>query len=150
MTGIRRGRQPDRRRTRGQGDRGAGLLSSAAGVLVFLGFLLLTVQLLVDLHAQSVVSDAAYSGARAVAGARVDQDDAVAVADARRRAEDRVRSLLGRQGASAHLDWSASTADEVALRVVVDNPRFTLPGLSAHLGVDHVDRTVRLRVERPR
>lgn len=132
----------------GPPDRGAGLLSSAAGLLVFLGFLLLAVQLLVDLHAQSVVSDAAYSGARAVAGARVDHDDPGAVDEARRDAEARVRSLLGRQGASARFDWSASSADEVALRVVVDNPRFAVPGLPVHLGVDQVDRTVRLRVER--
>ncbi|MEZ5141095.1 MAG: hypothetical protein R2726_01045 [Acidimicrobiales bacterium] len=132
------------------GDAGAGLLSSAAGLLVFLGFVLFTVQLLVDLHASSVVTDAAYSGARAVAGARVDHRDPDEVAAAQREAEARVRQLLGRQGATAQLDWSRSTPDEVALHVVVDNPRFTLPGLPAHLGVDRVDRVVTLRVEAPR
>lgn len=131
----------------GAGDDGTGLLSSAAGLLVFLGFLLFTTQLLVDLYASSVVTGAAHSGARVVAGARVDHGDAASLDAAQREGERRVRQLLGRQGHTAQLDWSASTADEIVLRVMVDNPRFALPGVGARLGVDRVDRTVRVRVE---
>jgi hypothetical protein len=129
------------------GDAGAGLLSSAAGLLVFLGFLLFTTQLLVDLHASSVVTGAAHSGARVVAGTRVDHGDATSLGAAQAEGDRRVRQLLGRQGDTARLDWSGSTLDEVVLRVVVDNPRFALPGVGARLGVDRVDRTVRVRVE---
>lgn len=129
------------------GDDGAGLLSGAAGLLVFLGFMLFTTQLLVDLYASSVVTGAAHSGARVVAGARVDHTDAASLDAARSEGERRVRQLLGRHGQGAQLDWSGSTADEIVLRVVVDNPRFALPGVGARLGVDRVDRTVRVRVE---
>jgi hypothetical protein len=55
--------------------------------------------------------------------------------------------MLGRFGQRVEFDWSATTADEVVLRVQADTLRFTLPGLPATLGFDRIDRTVRARVE---
>ena len=96
------------------GDAGAGLIATLSGLLVFLALLLFAVQTLVALHTRSVVTDAAYEGARAVAGARVDHTDPAAVADAQADAEAKVRSLLGRFGDRVALDWSGTTPDSVA------------------------------------
>ena len=64
------------------GDGGTGVIATIGGLLVFLALLLFAVQVLVGLHTRSVVTDAAYEGARAVAGARVDHTDPAAVAAA--------------------------------------------------------------------
>ncbi len=130
-------------------DRGTGQIGTIAGFTAFLLFLFLAVHVLIGLYATSAVTAAAYDGARAVAGATVDQDDPTAVVAARRDAEAHVRALLGRAGATARFDWSASSADVVALRIRVPWPRL-LPSLGGQLGDAEVDRTVRVRIERPR
>ncbi len=130
-------------------DSGTALISSIAGLLVFLAMLLFAVQTLVGLYTRSVVTDAAHEGARRVAGARVDQADPAAQGEARERAEQEVRRLLGRFGDEVSMDWSASTTDTVSLRI-----RARPPGLlwDAFRGAGSalVDRTVTVRVERPR
>lgn len=131
-------------------DRGAGLIGTIAGVLVFLAFLLFAVQLLANLFATSTVTSAAYDGARSVAGADVDHADHTSVAAARARAEDHVRRLLGRMGDRARFDWSGSTSEQVALRVRVEPPRVLPPALDARLGFDEIDRTATARVEQAR
>ena len=126
-----------------RGDAGTGLFSMVAAVVVFLVFLLFTVQLLVGLYGRSVVTSAAYDGASRVAGHR-SSDPASARADA----EERVRQEVGDMNLS--FDWSASTIDTVVLRVQADNPRFAFPGFGGPLATDHIDRTVSVRVERVR
>jgi hypothetical protein len=139
-----------RRRRHLTDDGGTGLIGTTSGVLVFLCFLLFAVQLLVGLFGRSVVTGIALSGANRVAGARVDHTDAAAVTAARVQAEGEMRQLLGRQASRTTFDWSGSTPDEVVLRVHADLPRFVLPGVQGRLGTDTVDRTIRVRVERPR
>jgi hypothetical protein len=129
------------------GDRGAGLIASYAGLVLFLAFLLFAVQLLVDLYATTAATSAAFDGARIVAGSRVAHPDRLAEADARRAAEDRMRSELGEFGRSVSFDWSASNDQVIVLRVVGNAPRLLWPGLQHQLGVGHIDRTVRVRVE---
>jgi hypothetical protein len=131
-------------------DAGTGLIGTLAGFTVVLALTLFAVQVLLNLFTTSAVTDAAHDGARRVAGARVDHGDPVAVATARADADRHVRELLGAYGRKVHLDWSASTADEVVLRVRADAPRVLIPGLAGPVGLDRVDRTVRVRVERPR
>lgn len=140
----------DRRAGRHAGphhDRGAGLLGTTLGFVVFLAFCLFAVHLLLRLHAATVVSSAALDGARHVASATVDHTDDRAVASARTEADAEVRALLGQVGGSATLDWSASTGDEVVLRVVVPVPDVLPGGLDAELPFDVIDRTARVRVE---
>jgi Flp pilus assembly protein TadG len=132
------------------GDAGAGLIGTAASVTVFLVLLLFAVQILVGLYGRSVVTSAAYDGARSVAGARVDHRDPDAVAAAQATAVDRMRRQLGDVGSRATFDWSASDADTVVLRIQADNPRFSFPGFSGPLATDHIDRTVTARVEQVR
>ena len=129
------------------GDRGTGLIGTIGAVLVFLAFPLFAVQLMTNLYATSAATSAAFDGARLVAGHRARPDDPIASAQARARAEARVRSELGRFGAQVTLDWSASDDEMVALRIEGPAPRFLLPGLGRPLGFDHIDRTVRVRRE---
>lgn len=135
-------------RLRCRTDAGGGLIGTIGGVTVFLVLMLFAVQLLVNLYATSVVTSATYEGARQVAGSRVDHTDPAALDDSHARAEARVRDLLGAAGNNASFDWSQSTPDTVALRVRADPPRFGWPGLRGRIGFDHIDRTVRIRVER--
>lgn len=128
-------------------DRGTSLVGTTLGFVVFLAFCLFAVHLLLRLYAATVVSSAALDGARHVASARVDHGDPASAAAARADAEAEVRSLLGEIGPSATLDWSASTTDAVALRVVVPVPNVLPGGLDAQLPFDVVDRTAWVRVE---
>ena len=142
--------RPRERRHRRTTDEGSGLISTIAGVLVFLVFLLFAVQLLLNLYATSATTAAAFDGARLVAGNRVDHGDPAAVEHARAEAERRVRSELGRFGSRVSFDWSQSDGDMVALRVRAATPRFLLPGFGGATAFDQIDRTVRVRVEEVR
>jgi hypothetical protein len=132
---------------RARDERGTGLIATFAALVVFLAFLLFAVQLLVDLYAASVTTGAAFDGARVVAGSRSRHDDSAAIAAAERDAESRVRSELGAFGRTVTFDWTGTDVDTVQLRVRGRAPRFLWPGLQSALGVDEVDRTVRVRVE---
>ncbi len=112
--------------------------------------MLFAVQLLMALYTISVVTSAAHEAARVVAAGSVERRDPVAVAAARIRGERRLRQLLGRFGDRVRLDWSASDDESVVLRVQAETPHFAIPGLSGAGGLDRVDRTVRVRVERLR
>ena len=125
-------------------DRGAGLLGSAAGVLVFLAFLLFTVEVLFGLYASSTVTAVANDAAQRAAA---DGAPPVGIieADARRN--------LGRVGDTAVFEWDRADtdgdgdADTVVLRVVARPPRFLPPGLGGVVGPGEVRRTARVRIE---
>jgi hypothetical protein len=112
-----------------------------AGLLVFMTLLLVAVQVAYDLYATSVVTSVAYDAARIVAGADAGggAPTAAAEADARR--------ALGPYGGRAQFIWEVN-GDVVQLRVLATNPSFIPASLRRPLGVDQVDRTVRVRVER--
>ena len=123
------------------GERGTGTVSAVAGLLAFLGFLLFSVQLLLNLYAASTLTAAAGDAARLVA-ARGNARDPAALA----RAEDHARSLLGRFGDDVTFSWEVG-ADTVRLRVRAAPPRVLLPALGGAVGFDEIDRTVEARVE---
>jgi len=130
-------------------DRGGGLIGSIAGLLVLLALLLFAVQSLFALFARSAVTDAAYEGARQVAGARVEHDDFTSVVLARQQAERTVRTHLGQFGEHVSLDWAGSSTDTISLTVRAQPPGFLWDALRG-AGPDPISRTVRVRVERPR
>jgi hypothetical protein len=132
--------------SRSRGDDGAGMLGTVAAIVVFLVFLLFAVQLLVGLWGRSVVTAAAYDGARHVAGHRGQLDQATAV----REAEDRIRHQLGGIGRDARITWPQLGPDQIEVRVEADNPRLLSPTIAGPLATDHIDRTVVVRVERDR
>jgi hypothetical protein len=117
-------------------ERGSGIISVLVGVPIVLVLMLLAVQVLTDLYARSVVSAAAFDGARIVAG----QDGGNAAIP---NAEDHVRRVLGRFGHDLRLTWSAD-GDRVALRVEGRVPSV----LPLPLPLDRIDRTARARTER--
>ncbi|MBV9951964.1 MAG: hypothetical protein JO291_08435 [Acidimicrobiia bacterium] len=128
---------------------GTGLVSTVAGVAVFLAFLFFAVQLLYNLYATSVVTATAYDAARSVASGEVDHTDPASVRAAQHRAELQLRDRLGRYSDRVVIDWRASDASTIRLHVTAENPDllFHSAGL---LGFDEIDRTVTVRVEEVR
>jgi hypothetical protein len=124
--------------------RGAGLFGTIAGVTVFLAFLTVAVQILMNLYSASVVTSAAYDAARQVAtdGTGPPLDDA-----AKARAEEYARSLLGSVGDHTDFTWIEDDPAVIQLRVVARPPRFLLPVVDGAFGLDVIDRTVTVRVE---
>ena len=129
---------------RANADAGAGLLSTAAGVVVFLVFLLFAVQLLFALYASSTVTAVANDAASRAASADA-PPLAIIEADA--------RGSLGEVGTTATFEWDLEDADDdgaldtVVLEVVTRPPRFIPPSIGGSIGLDEVRRTVRVRTE---
>jgi Flp pilus assembly protein TadG len=126
-------------------ERGAGVVSTTAGVTVFLVLLLFAAQVLYNLYATSVVTAAAYDAARVVAGAGARGD----TLQAEQQGKARFRQLLGRYGTERveTLDFSESTDDVVVLHVRSRNPNLIFGG-SGRTAFGVIDRRVRVRVER--
>lgn len=121
-------------------EQGGGPISMWIGFSVFLVMLLFAVQVLFNLYAASVVTAVSYDAARRVAGSDGGSSYiGQAEADARR--------ALGRYGDRVTFDWSGTTADEVVLRVQSQNPNVLLPLHKGPAALDHLDRTIRVRVE---
>jgi hypothetical protein len=142
---MRRTRLPTRSIRSVADDRGTGLVSTTAGVTVFLVLLLLAAQVLYNLYATSVVTAAAYDAARVVAGAAARGDSV----EAERQGKARFRQLLGRYGTDfvETLDFSESTDEVVVLHVRSLNPSLLL-GRAGRTAFGVIDRRVRVRVER--
>ena len=122
-------------------ERGGGPISIWIGFSVFLVMLLFAVQVLFNLYAASVVTAVSYDAARRVAGS---DGGPFYIAEA----EDQARQALGRYASRVTFDWSASNDEEVVLRVQSDNPSILLPVAAGPAAFDHLDRTIRVRVER--
>ena len=118
-------------------ERGTGLFGSVFGVTAFLVFLLLAVQVAVALHARTAVGAAAYDAARVASGA----DGSTAAAEAG------ARSMLGEAGADTTFEWAVQ-GDDLVLRVRTPVPSILPASLRRPLGLDEVDRIVRIRRER--
>lgn len=135
--------RPDRRARTGD-DRGSGVLSTTFGIAVFLGFLLFSVQLLLNLYATSTVTAITYDAARAAARhGRPPTASEVATAEANARAQ------LGPAASSARFEWDLSDPEHLALRVTLATPRLLPLGLDRAVGLDVVERSVEVRIEQP-
>ncbi|HEX7132348.1 MAG TPA: hypothetical protein VF228_07215 [Iamia sp.] len=127
-------------------ERGQSLITSAAAIAVFLGFLMFAVHICVNLYANTTVTASAYDAARRVARAEVADGDRRAAAT---RAEADLKENLGRYSSRIRdIDWRI-TDDVVELHIVVENPSFLI-FTDADVGVGEIDKTVRVRVERVR
>lgn len=128
------------RRPRLDTESGVGAVSSLAGVVVFLGFLLFAAQVLVHLFATSYVDAAAFDAARLASGAG---DVAPATAAAHGKA------VLGTFGKRATFEVTRG-ATRVTVRAHARSPAL-LPRLFGHVaGADTIDSTITLRREHPR
>ncbi|MDQ6696583.1 MAG: hypothetical protein M3Z46_03895 [Actinomycetota bacterium] len=133
----------------GDDERGAGLVGTFAGVLVFIVFLLFAVQLLFNLYATSAVTAAGLDAARVVAAEQIDHRDAAGVEAATAQAEAKARAVLGRYGNHVSFGWRIDN-EVVRLHLRVTNPRVFFGRLGSAIGFDTVDRTVQVRVEKYR
>jgi hypothetical protein len=132
------GREPPRRAV---GERGGGPISTWFGFSVFLVLLLFATQVTFNLYATSVVTAVSYDAARRVAAG----DGGAGLTS---QAEADARRSLGRYATRVSFDWSGTTGEEVVLRVQADNPNLLLPVVAGRPAFGHLDRTVRVRVER--
>jgi hypothetical protein len=130
---------------RGRSDRGAGLLSTVAGVVVFLMFLMFAVQLLFGLYASSTVTAVANDAAQRAASLNAPPLSLI---------EAEARRNLGHVGDTATFEWRVDDSDgdgvddTVVLEVVARPPRFIPHSIGGSIGLDEVRRTVRVRAER--
>jgi hypothetical protein len=126
------------------GDRGAGLISSAAGIVVFLVFMLFAVQLLFGLYSSSTVTAVANDAAQRAAAGNAPPIEVI---------EADARANLGEVGDDAVFTWSTDDADRdgeddtVVLTVVARPPRFVPTSMGDAVGFGEVRRTVRVRIE---
>jgi hypothetical protein len=124
-----------------------GTVPTAVGFVVFLVFLLLAVQVLYGLYATSTVRGALNDAAsRAANGAAGD-------ADLARLADDAERSLgpMGRRTTillRLEDDDADGVPDVVVGSALADPPRFVPPPLGGVAGLDDIDVSVRVRIER--
>ena len=117
---------------------GAGLVSTLAGVTMFLTLVLFAVHLLLNLYGTSTVTAVAFDAARIAAGS--DGDERAAA----RYAEELLSGYVERDALA--LDFSRSDEDVVRLRVVAEHPTADMLPL-VDLPFDVTDRTVVVRRE---
>lgn len=122
-------------------ERGAGTVSTFAGAVVFLAFLLLATHVLVGLYATSVVTTSALDAAQTVARSS-NRQSMVASADAR---------LHNRVGGLKHVSTNWEITDErVGLHVTASRPSILPPALLKSTNLTSIDRTVWVRSEKLR
>ena len=119
---------------------GAGLVSTLFGVGMVLLFLLLASHVLVHLYARAAVSAAAYDAARLASGSGGVTASAAAAHG---------RDVLGAFGEKVRTFDVVVGTDEVRVHVTADSPALLPATFGRVLGIDEIDRTVTVRVERP-
>ncbi len=130
---------------RGVADRGAGLVGTSAGFLVFLLLMLAAVQILFNLYANSMVTTAAHDAAREVAGFDASTDRCAATSGA----EATFAEALGDYGDAGYatLIWTCTDPQVVSVRVVADHPTILPPRMAGLISLGRLDRTITIRLE---
>lgn len=126
-------------------ERGATMIGTSAGFLVFLLLMFAAVQILFNLYATSMVTSAAHEAALAVAGFDAAADRCAAVAGA----EARFVQQLGDYGRAGHAElvWTCADPDVVTVQVVAQHPTLLPPRLAGLIDLGRLDRTIVVRVE---
>jgi Flp pilus assembly protein TadG len=133
-------------------ERGAGMVSSLAGLTVFLLFLLLAVQVLVGLYATSTIRATLHDAASraAAGGAGTDPTDPADLARLSAQAEASLGAMGDHTDIELRLvdDDGDGTGDVVAGEAVSVPPRFVPRSVGGALGFEEIRASVRVRVER--
>lgn len=132
-----------------QDDRGAGLIGTIGGVTVFLTLLTFSVQLLFNLYATSVVTSVAYDSAALVATSPTESDSFEVTHSIISTAEAQGRSLLGRYGERADFAWDIDD-ERVRLTLRVEHPKIAFENVMGAFGLNQVERSVEVHIERPK
>jgi hypothetical protein len=129
-------------------DRGAGMVSSVAGLTVFLLFMLFAVQVLFGLYATSTLRSTLYDAAsRAAAGGGTERADLALLAD-------EAESSLGRMGDRTVItlrlvdDDGDGVGDVIVGDAVSVPPRVVPRSVGGMVGFEEIRASVRVRVER--
>jgi hypothetical protein len=126
------------------------MVSSLAGLTVFLLFLLLAVQVLVGLYATSTVRATLHDAASRAATGGTDQADPVHLA----RLSDQAEASLGAMGERTDIrlrlvdDDGDGTGDVIAGEAVSVPPRFVPRSVGGMVGFEEIRASVRVRIER--
>jgi hypothetical protein len=121
-----------------RGQEGVGPISTVFGVAIFLGFLMLSTQVLVHLYTSSTVSAVAFDVARRASA------DGVGCAGARERAQQ----LLGAYGQRSGVDVTCAEDGEMrTVTITGPTPARMVDAFGATLGTDGIERTARVRIE---
>lgn len=123
-----------------QTEQGAGLVSSVAGVLVFLAFLLFAAQILVHLFATSYVNAAAFDAARLASGSAGVTEGV---------AQQHGLSVLGSFASRVSVFAVDIGAEQVTVEVEATSPALLPATFGRVIGTASIDRTVTLRREVP-
>jgi hypothetical protein len=126
-------------------ERGAGLVSTFAGLLVVLVLLLFAVDVLTGLYAGTSLSGATHAAARQVASDRRVRDGSDPQA-AVRAGDEELRDLLGGIGRDVELRWAVHD-DQVEVQARVRRPGILPVGWRATGRDGWIERTVHVRVE---
>lgn len=124
-------------------ERGTGIIASVFGVVIFLVFMLLAVQVAFVLYARSSIQAAAYDAARVVSGSDAATNGLAAAETA---ADSRLQASLGGYAARSTVIWDV-TKNQVGLTVSLRTPSLLPAALMAPLGMDSITKTVMLRRE---
>jgi Flp pilus assembly protein TadG len=123
------------------------MVSSLAGLTVFLLFLLLAVQVLVGLYARSTIQATLHDAAARAAAGGTTQADLDRVSD---QAEASLGAIGDRTDIELRLvdDDGDGTGDVVAGEAVSVPPRFVPRSVGGMLGFEEIRASVRVRIER--
>ena len=120
-------------------DESGSVVTSIAGVVMFLAFLLLAAHTTIHLYGTSTVTAVAFDAARRVAAESTYDCDA---------AETDVARRLGRYAARAEVRVACEVdGEQVVVSVAGPSPANLLAGFGRVAGIDTLDRTVRVRRE---
>lgn len=132
-----------------RGEDGSGLIGTIGGVTVFLVLLSFAVQVLFNAYATSAITAAAHDAAHIAAAGSIDRQDPLAVEAQIAAAEDHARTVLGSYSKRVEFHWVVDD-DTVRLTVIGQHPRLAVDHVSEVFGLNQIERTVEVRVERPR
>lgn len=129
-------------------ERGAGLLSTSFGFLVFLLLMFAAVQIMFNLYATTMVTSAAHDAAMKVAGYDASSDRCAAVPAA----EASFVESLGEYGQAGHasLEWNCLDPDRVVVVITADHPTVLPPAVAGIFGLSHLRKTISIRTEMKR
>lgn len=118
---------------------GSSPLTTIFGVAIFLGFMLLSTQVLVHVYATSTVGAVAFDAARRAAadGAGCASIDA----------HDRVVRALGDYGRRIEAPVCVSDGEQTVVTIVGPTPANLVGAFGGALGMDRIERTARVRTE---
>jgi hypothetical protein len=142
---------------RRRGDGGVGMVSSVAGFLVFVLFLMLAVQVLYGLYATSTVRATLLDAASRAASSAVPAGAGRGGGGVElRRVAEEAEASLGEMGERTTIvlrvedDDGDGLGDVVVGDAVAVPPRFVPPSIGGMVGFEQVRASVRVRIERPR